>query len=64
MDCFTAPCEGGCPIRQDIPEYIELCNKGLYAPALKLITEKNRPPLPDRHHLRPPLPDQVHPQLL
>ena len=44
MDCFTAPCQGGCPIHQDIPEYMELCRKGLYAPALKLITEKN--PLP------------------
>ena len=44
LDCFTAPCQGGCPIHQDIPEYMELCRKGLYAPALKLITEKN--PLP------------------
>ena len=44
MDCFTAPCQGGCPIHQDIPEYMELCRKGLYAPALKLITQKN--PLP------------------
>ena len=44
LDCFTAPCQGGCPIEQDIPEYMELCRKGLYAPALKLITEKN--PLP------------------
>ena len=44
MDCFTAPCKGGCPIEQDIPEYVELCRKELYGPALKLITEKN--PLP------------------
>ena len=44
IDCFTAPCKGGCPIEQDIPEYIELCKKGLYGPALKLICEKN--PLP------------------
>ena len=44
IDCFAAPCKGGCPIRQDIPEYIELCRKGLYAPALKLITEKNALP--------------------
>ena len=44
MDCFTAPCKGGCPIQQDIPEYIELCRKGQYASALRLITEKN--PLP------------------
>ena len=44
MDCFTAPCKGGCPIGQDIPEYIELCRKGEYASALRLICEKN--PLP------------------
>ena len=44
LDCFTAPCKGGCPIHQDIPEYIELCQKGAYASALRLITEKN--PLP------------------
>lgn len=44
LDCFTAPCKDGCPIHQDIPEYIELCRKGAYASALRLITEKN--PLP------------------
>ena len=44
MDCFTAPCKGGCPIGQDIPEYIELCRKGKYARALEVILEKN--PLP------------------
>ena len=44
IDCFTAPCKGGCPIGQDIPEYIELCRKGEYASALRLIAEKN--PLP------------------
>ena len=44
IDCFTAPCKGGCPIGQDIPEYIELCRKGAYASALRLICEKN--PLP------------------
>ncbi len=44
LDCFTAPCKGGCPIGQDIPEYIELCRKGEYAAALDLIVQKN--PLP------------------
>ena len=44
LDCYIAPCKGGCPIAQDIPEYMELCRKGLYDDALKLITEKN--PLP------------------
>ena len=32
LDCFTAPCKGGCPIEQDIPEYMELGRKGLYGP--------------------------------
>ncbi len=44
LDCFTAPCKGGCPIEQDIPEYIHLCGQGRYLEALRLITEKN--PLP------------------
>lgn len=44
LDCYIAPCKGGCPIAQDIPEYMELCRKGLYDEALKLITETN--PLP------------------
>ena len=44
IDCFTAPCKARLPIHRDIPEYIELVRRGLYGPALKLITEKN--PLP------------------
>ena len=44
IDCFTAPCKGGCPIGQDIPEYIELAGKGLYKEALSVITEKNALP--------------------
>ena len=44
VDCFTAPCMGGCPIHQDISEYIHLVEKGLYEEALELILEKN--PLP------------------
>ncbi len=44
FDCFTAPCTHGCPIRQDIPQYIEMVGKGNYDGALKLIVEKN--PLP------------------
>lgn len=44
FDCFTAPCTHGCPIGQDIPQYVALVGKGLYAEALQLITEKN--PLP------------------
>ncbi|HWS30529.1 MAG TPA: putative selenate reductase subunit YgfK [Clostridia bacterium] len=44
VDCFIAPCVGGCPIHQDIPEYVELCGKGLFSDALDVILEKN--PLP------------------
>ncbi|MDR1619051.1 MAG: putative selenate reductase subunit YgfK [Clostridiales bacterium] len=42
--CFTAPCKSGCPIGQDIPEYVSLVGRGKYAKALRVITEKN--PLP------------------
>ncbi|MBQ7091200.1 MAG: putative selenate reductase subunit YgfK, partial [Clostridia bacterium] len=35
-DCFKAPCKSGCPFGQDIPEYVELCGKGLFLEALKV----------------------------
>ena len=44
MDCFVSPCKMGCPIRQNIPEYLRLVNEGKYKEALTVITEKN--PLP------------------
>lgn len=43
-DCSFAPCSNGCPIHQDIPEYIRLCGEGNYLEALKVIVDKN--PLP------------------
>jgi putative selenate reductase len=43
-DCFMASCEKGCPISQDIPEYIRLVGEGKHLEALKVIVEKN--PLP------------------
>jgi putative selenate reductase len=43
-DCFIAPCKEGCPIGQDIPEYIRLVGSGQYEEALSLIVSKN--PLP------------------
>lgn len=43
-DCFIASCEKGCPISQDIPEYIRLVSEGKHLEALKVITLKN--PLP------------------
>jgi len=44
IDCFVAPCKEGCPIGQDIPEYIRLVGSGKYLEALELIVAKN--PLP------------------
>ncbi|MDO4493760.1 MAG: putative selenate reductase subunit YgfK [Clostridia bacterium] len=44
VNCFDAPCSGGCPICQDIPEYIALNGKGMYKESLELILKKN--PLP------------------
>ena len=44
LDCFEAPCQQGCPIRQDVPEYIRLVGEGKYLEALEVITDTN--PLP------------------
>lgn len=44
LNCTFAPCQKGCPIEQDIPEYIRLVGEGQYLEALKVITLKN--PLP------------------
>lgn len=44
LDCTFAPCTKGCPIEQDIPEYMRLVGEGKYLEALKVITLKN--PLP------------------
>lgn len=44
IDCFTAPCKEGCPIHQDITEYMKLAGEGKYAQALRVILQKN--PLP------------------
>lgn len=44
LDCFTAPCREGCPIHQDVPEYLHLMEKGCAPEALALIARRN--PLP------------------
>ncbi len=44
LDCFSAPCEGGCPIHQDIPAYVGLVGEGRFLEALEVITRRN--PLP------------------
>ncbi len=43
-DCFVAPCEEGCPIHQDITEYMKLMEAGKCEEALQVILLKN--PLP------------------
>ena len=44
LDCFHAPCSGGCPINQDIPAYLEAMEKGDSETALRIILEKNALP--------------------
>ncbi|MBU3143001.1 putative selenate reductase subunit YgfK [Clostridium sp. CF012] len=44
VDCFVASCQDGCPIHQDIPEYIRLVGQGKHLEALRVIVQKN--PLP------------------
>ncbi len=44
LDCYTAGCEEGCPIHQDIPTYIHLAGEGKYKEALKVILDKNALP--------------------
>lgn len=43
-DCFIAPCKEGCPIGQDVPEYIRLTEEGRFVEAFELITANN--PMP------------------
>ena len=57
--CFTAPCKSGCPIGQDIPEYISLVGQG------------RRPQSPQGHYREKPaalhygayLPASLHGQM-
>jgi putative selenate reductase len=44
LDCFFAPCQEGCPIHQDITNYVKLSGEGNYAEALRVILEKNALP--------------------
>ncbi|NCC94683.1 MAG: FAD-dependent oxidoreductase, partial [Opitutae bacterium] len=44
LDCFIAPCKGGCPFGQDVPEYLRLLGAGKPGEALRVILDKN--PLP------------------
>ena len=44
FDCYMAPCKGGCPIHQDVPQYVRLVGEEKHKEALKVIIQKN--PLP------------------
>lgn len=44
LNCYSAPCQGGCPIHQDIPEYLALAGDENYAEALRVILDKNALP--------------------
>lgn len=44
LDCFVAPCTIGCPIEQDVPEYIRLVGEKRFEDAFRVIVAKN--PLP------------------
>ena len=44
IDCFDSPCSDGCPINQDIPEYLSAMAAGKDAEALAIILKKNALP--------------------
>ena len=44
IDCFEPPCSDGCPINQDVPEYLSAMSKGNAEEALKIILKKNALP--------------------
>jgi len=44
-DCFSAPCTIGCPINQQIPEYIALVGEKKYDEAFAVIVKDNASPL-------------------
>lgn len=41
LDCFMAPCTVGCPIEQDVPEYLRLVGEERYEEAFDVIVSKN-----------------------
>ena len=44
-DCAKAPCkDGGCPIEQQIPEYLKLVNEGNFEEAFRVIVNDNTSP--------------------
>lgn len=44
-DCYKAPCkDGGCPIKQQIPEYLKLVGEGKFDKAIEVIANDNTAP--------------------
>ena len=41
IDCFISPCTVGCPIEQDVPEYLRLVGEKRYEEAFEVIVSKN-----------------------
>ena len=45
FNCFKAPCkDGGCPIHQDVPAYLNLIGEGKYQDAVEVILQDNALP--------------------
>ena len=45
FDCYKAPCkDGGCPLEQNIPEYLKLVGKGDFEKAFEVIAKDNPSP--------------------
>ncbi len=42
--CFSQPCQTGCPIAQDVSSYMQYAEKGQYDDAMRVVLERN--PLP------------------
>ncbi len=41
FDCIKAPCESTCPSKQQVPDYMYLCEQGRYEEALEVIRQNN-----------------------
>ncbi|MBM6839519.1 FAD-dependent oxidoreductase, partial [Clostridium saudiense] len=44
FDCATAPCNKGCPINQQIPQYVSLVGEKKYSEAFEVIVNDNVSP--------------------
>ena len=60
LDCYTAPCQDGCPIHQEIPTYVALAGEGKYEEALKVILNRKYTAIYDWYYLSHPVRVIVH----